>query len=94
MDRKEKPLLLVSFKPNNQRKSGYYPHGIHSIEEYGGWCGQIRCNADIRRVVEKGSFSAVAKERRIGQPAVSKQISALKMSSAQNLFTAPLVRFH
>src|SRR6267378_1504208 len=30
------------------------------------------------RVVEKGSFSAVAKERRIGQPAVSKQISALE----------------
>src|SRR5260370_24463216 len=29
------------------------------------------------RVVEKGSFSAVAKERGIGQPAVSKQISAL-----------------
>src|SRR5207253_8503636 len=30
------------------------------------------------RVIEKGSFSAVAKERRIGQPAVSKQISALE----------------
>jgi DNA-binding transcriptional LysR family regulator len=30
------------------------------------------------RVVEKGSFSAAAKERRIGQPAVSKQISALE----------------
>ena len=30
------------------------------------------------RVVEKGSFSAVAKERGIGQPAVSKQISALE----------------
>src|SRR5258708_36091230 len=29
-------------------------------------------------VVEKGSFSAVAKERGIGQPAVSKQISALE----------------
>src|SRR5712672_4798331 len=30
------------------------------------------------RIIEKGSFSAVAKERRIGQPAVSKQISALE----------------
>jgi DNA-binding transcriptional LysR family regulator len=30
------------------------------------------------RVVEKGSFSAVAKARGIGQPAVSKQISALE----------------
>src|ERR1700693_3821942 len=30
------------------------------------------------RVVEKGSCSAVAKERGIGQPAVSKQISALE----------------
>src|SRR6202167_3394581 len=30
------------------------------------------------RVVEKKSFLAVAKERRIGQPAVSKQISALE----------------
>lgn len=30
------------------------------------------------RVVETGSFSAVAKERSIGQPAVSKQISALE----------------
>ena len=30
------------------------------------------------RIIEKGSFSAVAKERGIGQPAVSKQISALE----------------
>ena len=30
------------------------------------------------RVLEKGSFSAVAKERGIGQPAVSKQISSLE----------------
>jgi LysR family transcriptional regulator for bpeEF and oprC len=30
------------------------------------------------RVVEKGSFSAVAKERGIGQLAISKQISALE----------------
>src|SRR5258706_9588707 len=30
------------------------------------------------RVIERGSFSAVAKERGIGQPAVSKQISALE----------------
>jgi LysR family transcriptional regulator for bpeEF and oprC len=43
------------------------------------------------RVVEKGSFSAVAKERGIGQPAVSKQISPLKTSWAPNLSTVPLV---
>ncbi|MFZ0589721.1 MAG: LysR family transcriptional regulator [Bryobacteraceae bacterium] len=30
------------------------------------------------RVIEKGSFSAVAKERGVGQPAVSKQIAALE----------------
>ncbi len=30
------------------------------------------------RLIERGSFSAVAKERGIGQPAVSKQISALE----------------
>ena len=30
------------------------------------------------RVIEKGSFSGVAKERGIGQPAISKQISALE----------------
>src|SRR5258708_13985166 len=30
------------------------------------------------RVIEKGSFAAVDKERGIGQPAVSKQISALE----------------
>jgi len=30
------------------------------------------------RVVEKGSFSAVAKERGVGQPAVSKQMSSLE----------------
>ena len=30
------------------------------------------------RVIEKGSFSAVAKERGLGQPAVSKQISGLE----------------
>lgn len=35
------------------------------------------------RVVQKGSFSAVAKERGIGQPTISKQISALE----QNLGT-------
>jgi hypothetical protein len=46
------------------------------------------------RVVEKGSFSAVAKERGIGQPAVSKQTPPLKMSVAQNSFTAPLVPLH
>jgi hypothetical protein len=42
------------------------------------------------RVIEKGSFSAVAKERGIGQTAVSKKMSALKMNSAPSLFTAPL----
>jgi DNA-binding transcriptional LysR family regulator len=37
------------------------------------------------RVVEKGSFSAVAKERGIGQPAVSKQISALEQELGTEL---------
>ncbi len=42
------------------------------------------------RVVEKGSFSAVAKERGIGQPAVSKQISALEDELGAELISAHL----
>jgi DNA-binding transcriptional LysR family regulator len=38
------------------------------------------------RLAEKGSFSAVAKERGIGQPAVSKQISALEDEFGTELF--------
>src|SRR5258708_20662466 len=41
------------------------------------------------RVIEKGSFSAVAKERRIGQPAVSKQISALEDEFGTELIHRP-----
>lgn len=37
------------------------------------------------RVVETGSFSAVAKERGVGQPAVSKQISALEVELGTEL---------
>src|SRR6266446_1491705 len=37
------------------------------------------------RVIEKGSFSSVAKERGIGQPAVSKQISALEIELGAEL---------
>lgn len=37
------------------------------------------------RVAETGSFSAVAKERRIGQPAVSKQISAMEAALGTEL---------
>src|ERR1700716_4294853 len=51
---------------------------IHSIEEYGGSVDKFDAMQIFVRVVEKGSFSAVAKERGIGQPAVSKQISALE----------------
>src|SRR2546425_7847756 len=40
------------------------------------------------RVIEKGSFAAVAKQRGIGQPAVSKQISALE----EELGTEPIHR--
>ena len=38
------------------------------------------------RVAETGSFSVVAKERRIGQPAVSKQISAMEAELGAELF--------
>src|ERR1700689_3510127 len=41
------------------------------------------------RVVEKKSFSAVAKERGIGQPAVSKQISALEDELGTELIQRP-----
>jgi hypothetical protein len=44
------------------------------------------------RVIEKGSFSAVAKERGIGQPAVSKQISALEEELGTELIHPPLAR--
>ena len=39
------------------------------------------------RVAETGSFSAVAKERGIGQPAVSKQISAMEAEFARRCCT-------
>src|SRR3984893_14248943 len=51
---------------------------IHSVEEYGGYMDRLDAMQVFVRVIEKGSFSAVAKERGIGQPAVSKQISALE----------------
>lgn len=38
------------------------------------------------RVVERGSFSAVARERQLGQPAVSKQIRALEQRLGGALF--------
>src|ERR1700736_1024396 len=41
------------------------------------------------RVIEKGSFSAAAKERGIGQPAVSKQISALEDELGAELIHRP-----
>src|SRR2546428_10730394 len=41
------------------------------------------------RVIEKGSFSSVAKERGIGQPAVSKQISALEDELGTELIHRP-----
>jgi DNA-binding transcriptional LysR family regulator len=44
----------------------------------GGYVDKFDAMQVFVRVVEKGSFSAVAKERGIGQPAVSKQISALE----------------
>src|ERR1700689_2748934 len=56
----------------------YSSHSIHSIEEYEVGVEKFDAMQMFVRVVEKGSFSAVAKERGIGQPAVSKQISALE----------------
>jgi molybdenum-dependent DNA-binding transcriptional regulator ModE len=52
---------------------------IHSAgEKQGGYVDRFDAMRVFVRVAEKGSFSAVAKERGIGQPAVSKQISALE----------------
>lgn len=48
------------------------------MEECGGWLDKFDALQTFIRVTEKGSFSAVAKERGIGRPAVSKQISALE----------------
>src|SRR6266404_8772770 len=50
----------------------------YSIGEYGGRMDRFDAMQTFVRIIEKGSFSAVAKERGIGQPAVSKQISALE----------------
>src|ERR1700676_4722886 len=61
-----------------RRKNLYSSHRIQSIEEYGGCVDKFDAMQMFVRVIEKGSFSAVAKERGIGQPAVSKQISALE----------------
>src|SRR6202522_1905637 len=51
---------------------------IDSVEEWGDYMDRLDAMQVFVRVIEKGSFSAVAKERGIGQPAVSKQISALE----------------
>src|ERR1700678_2313734 len=51
---------------------------IDSVEKWGGCVDRLDAMQVFVRVIEKGSFSAVAKERGIGQPAVSKQISALE----------------
>jgi LysR family transcriptional regulator for bpeEF and oprC len=51
---------------------------IYSKGEWGGFMDRLDAMQAFVRVIEKGSFSAVAKERGIGQPAVSKQISALE----------------
>lgn len=48
------------------------------MEECGGWLDKFDALPTFIRVTKKGSFSAVAKERGIGRPAVSKQISALE----------------
>src|SRR6267142_2689873 len=60
------------------RLNPYSSRSIHSVEEYGGSVDKFDAMQMFVRVIEKGSFSAVAKERGIGQPAVSKQISALE----------------
>src|SRR6201989_65654 len=53
-------------------------HRIHSIEDREVGMDKYDAMKVFVRVIEKGSFSAVAKERGIGQPAVSKQIAALE----------------
>jgi DNA-binding transcriptional LysR family regulator len=40
--------------------------------------GSAWCDQDICAVVESGSFSAVARELGVGQPAVSKQVASLE----------------
>lgn len=50
---------------------------IHLMEDRGTWIDSMRCMCSSGWS-KKGSFSAAAKERGTGQPAVSKQISALE----------------
>src|ERR1700759_662660 len=57
---------------------GRYNSFLGSHRREGGQMDRLGAMEIFRRVVETGSFSAVARERGIGQPAVSKQISALE----------------
>src|SRR6202158_1938006 len=51
---------------------------MHSIDDTEARVDKFDSMQMFVRVIEKGSFSAVAKKRGMGQPAVSKQISALE----------------
>jgi len=46
----ENASLAHGLEMDNKRENRYSLHRIYSIEEYGGACGQIRCNANVRSV--------------------------------------------
>jgi DNA-binding transcriptional LysR family regulator len=78
VDRETRPALSASAGFNKAGESPF-PR-VASIPWRNTEAGMDKLDAMrmFVRVVERGSFSAVAKERGIGQPAVSKQISALE----------------
>src|ERR1700684_330574 len=67
----------------------YSSHSIHSIEEYEDGVDKFDAMQMFVRVVEKGSFSAVATERGIGQPAAVKQLPALEDDVGTDLILRP-----
>ena len=73
-----KLVFAHGLEVDNKRENRYSLHRIYSIEEWRLGVDKFDAMQMFVRLVEKGSFSAVAKERGIGQPAVSKQISALE----------------
>src|SRR5260370_39992065 len=63
-------------EPYRNRQRCIVMDRMDCVREWSGLVNKLDAMQIFVRVAEKGSFSAVAKERGIGQPAVSKQISA------------------
>jgi Bacterial regulatory helix-turn-helix protein, lysR family len=71
-------MSAASIQEPHREDGGAGERRMDCVEERQSVVNKLEAMQIFVRVAEKGSFSAVAKERGIGQPAVSKQISALE----------------